>query len=137
MKPKGQTDSECGHLEYLEDIIGTERYKEPLMKINMRVETLTEERTEKHNRCKLAEREMNDLKKPMEDAVDYLKLENELTRTKNLQIQKYISEQNSKLIECEGEREVLNGELQVHDEKYEEFKKQRLEKEAIIKEEIA
>lgn len=137
MKPKGQTEGECGHLEYLEDIIGTERYKEPLMKINSRVETLTEERMEKHNRCKLAEREMNDLKKPMEDAVDYLKLENELTRAKNLQIQKYISEQNIKLKECEAERDVSKAELQTHDDKYDAIKTQRLEKEAVIKEEIA
>lgn len=89
MKPKGQTDNECGHLEYLEDIIGTTRYKEPLAKITARVDLLTEERTEKHNRCKMAEREMNDLKLPMEEAVDYLKEDNKLTKTKNIQYQKY------------------------------------------------
>lgn len=89
MKPKAQNDNEVGHLEYLEDIIGTTRYKEPLAKISSRVETLTEERTEKHNRCKMAEREMNDLKGPMEEAVAYLKLENEHARTKNLMFQKY------------------------------------------------
>lgn len=89
MKPKAQTDNEVGHLEYLEDIIGTTRYKEPLAKIMARVDMLTEERTEKHNRCKMAEREMNDLKQPMEEAVAYLKLENTHTRTKNIQYQKY------------------------------------------------
>lgn len=90
MKPKGQTDNECGHLEYLEDIIGTTRYKEPLQRIMARVDVLTEERTEKHNRCKMAEREINDLKQPMEEAVAYLKQENELTRTKNKQLQLYL-----------------------------------------------
>lgn len=34
MKPKGQTEAECGMLEYLEDIVGTTRYKEPLVKID-------------------------------------------------------------------------------------------------------
>lgn len=87
MKPKGQTDNECGHLEYLEDIIGTTRYKEPLQRIMARVDVLTEERTEKHNRCKMAEREINDLKQPMEEAVAYLKQENELTRAKNKHLQ--------------------------------------------------
>lgn len=87
MKPKAQNDNECGHLEYLEDIIGTTRYKEPLEKIHARVDILSEERTEKHNRCKMAERELNDLKAPMEEAVAYLKLENDLTRTKNKEIQ--------------------------------------------------
>lgn len=89
MKPKAQNENEIGHLEYLEGIIGTTRYKEPLAKISARVEALTEERTEKHNRCKMAEREMNDLKQPMDEAVAYLKAENEHARTKNLQYQKY------------------------------------------------
>lgn len=87
MKPKAQNDNECGHLEYLEDIIGTTRYKEPLEKIHARVDILSEERTEKHNRCKMAERELNDLKAPMEEAVAFLKLENDLTRTKNKETQ--------------------------------------------------
>lgn len=93
MKPKAQNDNECGHLEYLEDIIGTTRYKEPLEKIHARVDVLSEERTEKHNRCKMAERELNDLKAPMEEAVAYLKLENDLTRTKNkeIQLQMYVN----------------------------------------------
>lgn len=89
MKPKALTENDVGHLEYLEDIIGTTRYKEPLAKIMARVDMLTEERTEKHNRCKMAEREMNDLRQPMEEAVAYLKLENTHTRTKNIQYQKY------------------------------------------------
>lgn len=90
MKPKGQTENECGHLEYLEDIIGTTRYKEPLEKIHARVDVLSEERTEKHNRCKMAERELNDLKGPMEEAVAFLKLENDHTRKKNLRIQLHV-----------------------------------------------
>lgn len=89
MKPKAQNENEFGHLEYLEDIIGTTRYKEPLAKISSRVEALTEERTEKHNRCKMAERELNDLKQPMDEAIAYLKTENEHARTKNLMFQKY------------------------------------------------
>lgn len=93
MKPKAQNDNECGHLEYLEDIIGTTRYKEPLEKIHARVDILSEERTEKHNRCKMAERELNDLKAPMEEAVAYLKLENDLARAKNkeTQLHMYVS----------------------------------------------
>jgi len=61
MKTKGQTENETGMLEYLEDIIGTQRYIRPLQQINQRVDQLTDDRTEKHNRCKLAEREMKDL----------------------------------------------------------------------------
>ncbi|XP_055593544.1 structural maintenance of chromosomes protein 4 [Uranotaenia lowii] len=136
MKPKAMTENDCGLLEYLEDIVGTTRYKQPLVKINERVEILNEERTEKHNRCKLAEREMKDLEKPMNEAVEYLKLENSLTRTKNQQIQKYVSEQKKKVTELDTEREHASGILQKHDENYEALKKERIEKENLVKEEI-
>ncbi|XP_055375705.1 structural maintenance of chromosomes protein 4 [Condylostylus longicornis] len=137
MKSKAHSENECGMLEYLEDIVGTTRYKKPLIQINTKVELLTEERTEKHNRCKLAERDMKDLEQPYNEAVEYLKLENTLTRTQNLQIQKYLSEQNKKLLEVNVEKEKVGEELKQHDEKYEEIKRQRLEKESQIKEEIA
>lgn len=136
MKPKAPTSNECGLLEYLEDIIGTTRYKEPLIKINNRVEALTEERTDKHNRCKLAEREMNDLKQPMEEAVEYLQMENELTRSKNLHIQIYISEMNKDLQVFEEKHIALTTQLQDHDARMADIKKERLEKEAIIKKEL-
>ncbi|XP_053663225.1 structural maintenance of chromosomes protein 4 [Anopheles marshallii] len=136
MKAKAQTENECGLLEYLEDIVGTTRYKQPLLKINERVDSLNEERTEKHNRCKLAEREMKDLEKPMNEAVEYLKLENTLTRVRNQQIQKYISEQQRKIGEFSVERDQAAGILAKHDETYEALKAERTEKEKLVKEEI-
>ncbi|XP_058121689.1 structural maintenance of chromosomes protein 4 [Anopheles ziemanni] len=136
MKSKAQTENECGLLEYLEDIVGTTRYKQPLLKINERVEALNEERTEKHNRCKLAEREMKDLEKPMEEAVEFLRQENTLTRTKNQQIQKYISEQKRKIGEFEVERDQAAGLLAKHDETYDAIKTERVEKEKLVREEI-
>uniref|UniRef100_A0A0K8WDU8 Structural maintenance of chromosomes protein n=1 Tax=Bactrocera latifrons TaxID=174628 RepID=A0A0K8WDU8_BACLA len=137
MKPKGQTENECGMLEYMEDIVGTTRYKEPLVKINERVEQLTEERTEKHNRCKLAEREMKDLEQPYTEAIDYLRLENENTRIKNLRIQKYLSEKNKKLQEYNIEHEGINSELKSHIEGFEKIKTEREAKEKLIKEEMS
>lgn len=136
MKAKAQTPNECGLLEYLEDIIGTSRYKEPLLQINNRVESLTEERTDKHNRCKLAEREMNDLKQPMEQAVEYLQNENELTRTKNLHIQKYLSEQNKNLRELEVDQVQLKEQLKLHDDLIKQMQTDRRAKEETIKKEI-
>lgn len=136
MKSKAPTPNECGLLEYLEDIIGTSRYKEPLLQINNRVEALTDERTDKHNRCKLAEREMNDLKQPMEEAVEYLQMENELTRSKNLHIQISISETNKQIQEYEEKHKELSTQLQDHDTRMANIKRERLEKEAVIKKEL-
>jgi structural maintenance of chromosome 4 len=47
MKPKGQTEHDGGMLEFLEDIIGSNRYKEPIERLNKRVEELHELRAEK------------------------------------------------------------------------------------------
>lgn len=47
MKPKGQTDHDEGMLEYLEDIIGSCRLKEPINVLCRRVELLNEQRGEK------------------------------------------------------------------------------------------
>lgn len=134
MKPKGATDRECGLLEYLEDIIGTTRYKRPLLLINERVEELNERRTDKHNRCKIAEREMKDLDQPMKKAVEYLKLENSFFRTQNLQIQKYLFETRKQITETEENKVSLEEELKTHDAQFENFIKERKEKEKIIEE---
>ena len=57
MKAKAQNEHEDGLLEYLEDIIGTTRYKEPIEQASHEVETLNEARGEKMNRLRVVERE--------------------------------------------------------------------------------
>ena len=47
MKPKGKTDHEVGMLEFLEDIVGTSRYKKPIAELATRVEDLATIRQEK------------------------------------------------------------------------------------------
>jgi len=124
-----------GMLEYLEDIVGTTRYKEPLSKISERVDHLTEERTEKLNRCKLAEREMMDLEKPYDDAVNYLRMENDHTRTKSIRLQKYVSEKNKKVQEYEEEQTGVKTELETHDNDAKAMAKEREEKEELVRRE--
>lgn len=47
MKPKAQSEHEEGMLEYLEDIIGSSCFKEPIEQLANEVETLNEARGEK------------------------------------------------------------------------------------------
>lgn len=61
MKAKASNEHEDGLLEYLEDIIGTTRYKEPIEQASQEVETLNEERSEKMNRLRVVEREKSSL----------------------------------------------------------------------------
>lgn len=64
--------------------------KKPLEKLQERVEILNEQRSEKVNRLKLVENEMKELKGPMEDAISFLRSENNLIECKNLLFQKHM-----------------------------------------------
>lgn len=134
MKPKALTESECGLLEYLEDIIGTTRYKKPLFLLNERVDVLNVERTEKHNRCKLAEREMQDLQEPMQKAVVFLECENKSFRVKHLQAQKYLHNIKKQITDGNEQLTTAATALETHDKEFAEIATQRKEKEAIIEE---
>lgn len=80
MKPKGQNENDTGMLEFLEDIIGTSRYKEPLEKLVNKVEVLTECKIEKLHRLRVVQKEKENLEEPMQEAVQYLKMENSITK---------------------------------------------------------
>ncbi|XP_052758057.1 structural maintenance of chromosomes protein 4 [Galleria mellonella] len=133
MKPKAQTEHESGMLEYLEDIIGTSRYKEPIEKLSVKVEEYTEMRKEKLNRVRLVEQEKQKLEQPMREAVEQMNLTNTALRTRNMLLQKYIHETN-KIIEAkEKEMEESKEKLSQIDEKLNKLKEELQEKTAILK----
>lgn len=92
MKPKGQSENDDGMLEFLEDIIGSNRFKEPIEVLAKRVETLNEMRGEKLNRVKAVEKEKDNLEGPKNEAVQFLNMENDIVRQKNKLYHKYIFE---------------------------------------------
>lgn len=47
MKPKALSEHDEGMLEFLEDIVGSSRYKEPILELEKRVDELNEARGEK------------------------------------------------------------------------------------------
>lgn len=80
MKPKGLTSNDTGMLEFLEDIIGTVRYKEPLEKLSEKIEVLTDNRVEHYNRLQVVEKEKEELEEPMQLALRYLRCENTIAK---------------------------------------------------------
>ncbi|KAK3856062.1 hypothetical protein Pcinc_037572 [Petrolisthes cinctipes] len=90
MKPKGVTEHDSGMLEFLEDIVGSSRFKEPIELLCKRVEELNEARGEKLNRVKLVEQEKDELEGPKNAAVEHLRLENEVTKKKHTMLQRYL-----------------------------------------------
>ncbi|KAF5370011.1 hypothetical protein D9758_001368 [Tetrapyrgos nigripes] len=89
MKPKG-TEHDEGLLEYLEDIIGTSKYKEPIEQALVQMEELQEHRSDKLNRLRLVEKEKNALEDKRKEAEDYLRLLNQLAKAQSLLYQWYI-----------------------------------------------
>ena len=61
MKPKGQTEHDTGFLEYLEDVIGSNRYAEKIAEKGTEVEQLNDDRALKLNRVKAVESDREQL----------------------------------------------------------------------------
>ena len=84
MKPKAPTEHEDGLLEYLEDIIGTSKYKQPIEEALVEMERLSEERQSKLNRLRHVENEKKALEAKKKEAEDFLRLKNDHTRARSL-----------------------------------------------------
>ncbi|KAK4048581.1 Structural maintenance of chromosomes protein 4 [Microbotryomycetes sp. JL221] len=98
MKPKGASEHDEGLLEYLEDIIGTSKYKAEIDQAMVEVERLNEERGTQMNRVKLVEREKSALEGRRREADGYLRDQNELAHNQSalFQINIHQANQNSK-----------------------------------------
>ena len=71
-------------LSYLEDVTGSSRFKEPIEILKTRVTDLNELRTQKWEQVKLAEKEKDALKKPNDEARDYLLELNKIVKKKDI-----------------------------------------------------
>lgn len=118
MKPKAANEHDDGLLEYLEDIIGTSKYKSPIEESAMEVETLNELCTEKNARVQHVEKEKKGLEDKKNKALAYIRDENELALKQSALYQVYIDEcgDNLKVTdEAIGQMQgQLNAELEKH-----------------------
>ncbi|KXL44502.1 hypothetical protein M433DRAFT_4981 [Acidomyces richmondensis BFW] len=130
MKPKATNDNDDGLLEYLEDIIGTSKYKTPIEESAAETENLNEVCQEKHSRVQHVEKEKNNLEDKKNKALAYVRDENELAFKQSALYQIYVAECADNLQVTEeaiGQiQEQLNEEIQKHGGSEEEIK--RLEK---------
>ncbi|KGL92808.1 Structural maintenance of chromosomes protein 4, partial [Charadrius vociferus] len=117
MKPKGQTEHDEGMLEYLEDLIGSARLKEPIQTLCRRVEILNEQRGEKLNRVKMVEKEKDALEADKNKAIEFLCLENKMIKEKNHICQYYIYDLKKRINDTEMQKEKINEETKDINEK--------------------
>lgn len=92
MKPKAANEHDDGLLEYLEDIIGTSKYKTPIEESAAETETLNEVCMEKNNRVQHVEKERTGLEDKKNKALAYIRDENELSTKHSALYQMYISD---------------------------------------------
>ncbi|RDW73769.1 hypothetical protein BP5796_07211 [Coleophoma crateriformis] len=118
MKPKAANEHDDGLLEYLEDIIGTSKYKTPIEESAAEVETLNEVCVEKSGRVQHVEKEKNSLEDKKNTALAYIKDENELAMKQCALYQIYTDECSDNLNVTEEAinqmQEQLNAEMEKH-----------------------
>ncbi|MCJ1466515.1 hypothetical protein MMC07_005134 [Pseudocyphellaria aurata] len=118
MKPKAANEHDDGLLEYLEDIIGTSRYKSPIEESAAEVDTLNEVCMEKGSRVQHVEKEKNSLEDKKNKALAFIRDENELAIKQSALYQVYLDEcgDNVKVTEeaIAQMQDQLNAELQRH-----------------------
>ncbi|GAA5870268.1 hypothetical protein JCM1840_001607 [Sporobolomyces johnsonii] len=111
MKPKGATDQDEGLLEYLEDIIGTAKYKPQIEEALVDVERLGDERASQMNRVKLVEKEKSALESRKKDADAYLRDQLELVSLQNRLYQRNAHQAQANKVVVEEQLNVAKQEL--------------------------
>ncbi|KAF0686286.1 Aste57867_21892 [Aphanomyces stellatus] len=112
MKSKAENPHDEGLLEYLEDIIGSNKYVEPTEEALKQVETFNEERVEKLNRVKVVEKEKDNLEGAKAEAQEYLEKERDVYLKTNLMYQYFVHESTSNQKECETKRDAMQGKVE-------------------------
>lgn len=101
MKPKAEKENDDGLLEYLEDIIGTSKYKPMIDESLVKVEELNQACAEKENRFELVESDTSMLEEKKTEALRFLEMERKLTNKKSIRYQLKISQVSKSLHENE------------------------------------
>lgn len=118
MRPKAANEHDDGLLEYLEDIIGTSKYKSPIEESATEVESLNEVCVEKSARVQHVEKEKNGLEDKKNKALAFIRDENELVTKQSALYQVYINECGDNLKVTEEAiaqmQDNLNAELEKH-----------------------
>lgn len=118
MKAKAANEHDDGLLEYLEDIIGTSKYKTPIEESAAEVETLNEVCMEKSGRVQHVEKEKNGLEDKKNKALAYLRDENELAMKQSALYQIYINGCGDNIAVTEEALQQMNAQLESELEKH-------------------
>jgi structural maintenance of chromosome 4 len=111
MRPKGMTEHDEGLLEFLEDIIDTSQYREPLEELGRTVNELNEKRGEKFNRFRAVEREKNNLEGAKREAEEFLAMKKEANVYQYTLYEKYKQECSQLMEKAKEKHDQLEGDI--------------------------
>ncbi|XP_034707420.1 structural maintenance of chromosomes protein 4 [Vitis riparia] len=120
MKPKAQGPHDEGFLEYLEDIIGTDKYVEKIDESHKQLETLNERRSGVVQMVKLAEKERNGLEDVKNEAEAYMLKELSLLKWQEKAAKLASGDTSAKMVELQANMSNLEENLKNEREKIRE-----------------
>ncbi|XP_065635653.1 structural maintenance of chromosomes protein 4 [Quercus suber] len=123
MKPKAQGPHDEGFLEYLEDIIGTNKYVERIDEANKQLESLNESRSGVVQMVKLAEKERDSLEDVKNEAEAYMLKELSLLKWQEKATKLAHEDTNTKLVELQANVASLEENLKTERENIRESHK--------------
>ena len=118
MKPLGTAPGETGLLEYLEDIIGSNKFVEPIVKANAEYDGSEENRTQAKNRMRASEKTKEGLKGSRDDVLAFQNAQRAVASKRNLLWHKKKIIRANEATRMEKEREDMNA---IHAEAMKEF----------------
>ena len=134
MKPKAANPGDEGLLEYLEDIIGTNQYVEPIEQKSKALEELNEKRTGQVNRLKLVEKEKDVHDDARQEAEAFMAKERECLRHKTVAYQMYVKDARDNVAKIAESVAELEAKLEEEKAKSTEYDKAVEELEVVVKE---
>ncbi|VFQ90359.1 unnamed protein product [Cuscuta campestris] len=123
MKPKAQGTHDEGFLEYLEDIIGTNKYVEKIDESFKQLESLNERRTGVVQMVKLAEKERDSLEGVKNEAEAYMLKELSLLKWKEKATKLAFEDNSAKLVDLQANISTTEENLKNEREKIQESSK--------------
>jgi structural maintenance of chromosome 4 len=124
MPPKARTEHETGMLEYLEDIIGSNRLVEQIEASGKEVDALNEERGQKVNKLKIVEKDKENLSGAKEEAEEFIAQQRKLILKKSLLYQIHLAEAQAEEAQLAETKAALDEKLAAEREKTVEANKQ-------------
>ncbi|CAI5760008.1 unnamed protein product [Candida verbasci] len=112
MKAKAEKENDDGLLEYLEDIIGTTKYKKLIEDSTTQIEELNQICMEKSNRFEFVEKDKDQLEEKKMEALRFLELEKKLVNARSVQYQVKIHECKLRTTEKQKQMDDFKSELQ-------------------------